>query len=181
MTVPPYGQPLPPVPAKRKHRRRWPWITGGVIVLMFVLVGVFGNGRQPATTPTSASITTTTATPMSAGHTTAAAPVSTTIEPTTIVPALVAPPITTTVAAAPHTTTHQPAPKPTTTRAIPKPAPKPIPKPAPKPAPTTTAAASGGAYHAGEFCSALGATAISSTGASMTCIQEGTHKRWHNN
>jgi hypothetical protein len=64
-------------------------------------------------------------------------------------------------------------------------APKPVPKPKPKPRPTSTKPAppappAPGRYHAGEFCKTLGATAISSTGAAMTCIQEGNYKRWHN-
>ena len=37
-----------------------------------------------------------------------------------------------------------------------------------------------GKYHAGEFCSTLGATAISTNGDHMTCTQEGQYKRWKN-
>jgi len=37
-----------------------------------------------------------------------------------------------------------------------------------------------GKYHAGEFCSHLGATAISTNGDHMTCVQEGSYKRWQN-
>jgi hypothetical protein len=164
MTIPQYGQPYPPNPPKPKRRRRWPWITGAVVLAIFVLAGILGNTQQPTSTPASDTISSTSSAPTPA-------------RVTTTVPAAVAPVTTTTVRvtraaviAPRHTTVHHVAPKP-----------KPVPKPKPKPTTRSTPAPPApGRYHAGEFCKTLGATAISSNGKAITCIQEGNHKRWHN-
>jgi hypothetical protein len=150
---------IPPTahhPVKTKRQRRWPWITGAVVAI-FMLIGIVNNKQQTSGTPTVGTVATASST-SSAPTTTLAVPITTTVA------VVVAPPhVSTTVppvVVAPHTTYHA--------------APKPPPVVAPPP-PVT------GKYHAGEFCSHVGATAISTTGAPMTCLQEGNYKRWHNN
>jgi hypothetical protein len=170
MDIPPTGR------LKTKRRRRWPWITGAVVLAIFVLAGIFGNKPQTTGTPTIGTVGTvatassTSSAPTTTATTTVAAPVT-----TTTVAAVVAPPVVTTVrpvVVVPRTTHH----------AAPKPPPVVVPPPvvAPPVAPPPPPPAAG-RYHAGEFCSTVGATAISSTGAAMTCLQEGKYKRWHNN
>jgi hypothetical protein len=154
---------IPPTahqPVKTKRRRRWPWITGAVVAVL-VLVGIVNNKPQTNGTPTVGTVATASST-SSASTTTVDVPITTTVA------AVVAPPpVVTTVpqvVVAPRTT-YQAAPKP----------PPVVAPPVAPPAPVT------GKYHAGEFCSHVGATAISTTGAPMTCLQEGKYKRWHNN
>lgn len=202
-------QPNPEPPARPKHRRRWPWITGAVVLVVFVLAVIFSGAQHPQGTPSAIGVLPTSssdanqffAMPTSTGET----PVTTTVPTTTTTPTTTQPtttrPVvattTTTVVAprtvtAPRTTVRHVAPKPTA-KPKPKPAPKPVakPKPAPKkpapapkpkPKPKPPAAPTAGAkYHAGEFCSTVGAHAIStSKGKHMTCLQEGKYKRWHN-
>jgi hypothetical protein len=179
---------------KPRRRRRWPWITGAAVLVVFVLAAIFGNSPQPTgavpasdtgTLATSQSIpapvsspTTTTPPPVTTTTTTTTTPITTT--PVAVHHPATAPRTTTRAAAvAPvHHKTTKPAP-PTHRTTTTKPKPPTHHKPVPKP--TEPAQPAPGRYHAGEFCSTLGATAISSTGASMTCIQEGKYKRWHNN
>jgi hypothetical protein len=37
----------PPVPQPHQKRRKWPWIVGGIVVLLFVIVGVSNGGNRP--------------------------------------------------------------------------------------------------------------------------------------
>jgi hypothetical protein len=166
MHNPPTGQHHP---VKTKRRRRWPWITSAVVLAIFVLAGIFGNKPQTTGTPTVGT----------AGTVATASATSTT--PTTTVDL----PVTTTTVAPPVATTTPPqvvaAPR-TTHQAAPKPVPPPVIAPPPVVAPPVVPPAPvAGKYHAGEFCSHVGATAISTTGVPMTCLQEGNYKRWHNN
>ena len=151
-----------------------------MVLAIFVLAGIFGNTQQPTSTPTSDTLTSTSTAPVLATTTVPAvvAPVATTTAPVTTTVA----PVTTTVAPVRTTTRVTRAavvapPRRTTVHHV---APKPKPKPAPKPTKTVPPAPAPGRYHAGEFCSTLGAHAISSNGKAITCIQEGSYKRWHN-
>ena len=170
---------IPPTahhPVKTKRRRRWPWITGAAVLAIFVLAGIFGNKPQSTDTPTVGTVgTVATASSTSSAPTTT--PTTTVDVPITTVAAVVAPPVVTTVppvVVAPRTTRHT-VPKPVPPPVVVQP---PVPPVAPPVAPPAPVAAK---YHAGEFCSHVGATAISTTGAPMTCLQEGSYKRWHNN
>ena len=175
MHNPPTGQHQP---VKTKHRRRWPWITGAAVLAFFMLIGIFSNKPQTTGTPTVGTVGTvatasaTSSAPTTTPTTTVDVPVT-----TTTVADVVAPPVVTTVpevVVAPRTT-YQAAPKPPPVVAPPPVAPPPVvAPPVVPPAPVT------GKYHAGEFCKTVGATAISTTGAPMTCLQEGKYKRWHN-
>lgn len=169
------------------------------MLVVFVLAVIFSGAQHPQGTPSAIGVLPTSssdanqffAMPTSTGETPVTTTVpTTTAPPTTTQPTTTRPVVattTTTVVAprtvtAPRTTVRHVAPKPT---AKPKPAPKkpaPAPKPKPKPKPKPPAAPTAGAkYHAGEFCSTVGAHAIStSKGKHMTCLQEGKYKRWHN-
>lgn len=151
MHNPPTGQ---HEPTKSKHRRRWPWITGAAVLAFFVLVGIFGNKPQTTGSPTVGTVATASAT-SSAPTTTPTTTVYTPITTTTVAAVVAPPPIV-----APPPVVVEP--------------PVAAPPPVEPPAPVT------GKYHAGEFCKTVGATAISTTGAPMTCLQEGKSKRWHN-
>lgn len=178
-----FSSPTTPNHAARKHRRRWPWITAAVVVAIFVLAGVFGGNQQPqpasvpasdtgaivTSTHTAPPATTTTTVPV-----TTVAPVTTTVPHPTVKAVVVAPHPTVHHTATHHTVTHRTVTHPVVTHA-------PVThRTTAHRAPATTTAPPAGRYHAGEFCKTLGATAISSTGAAMTCIQEGDYKRWHN-
>jgi hypothetical protein len=144
---------------------------------------VFGSNQpEPTSVPasdTGAIVTSTHAAPPPATTTTT----ETTTETTTTVPVTTVAPVTTT---APHTTVKAVvvAPRTTVQHVVHHPVHHTVThQTTVHRAPTTTEAPPAipaGRYHAGEFCKTLGSTAISSTGAAMTCIQEGDYKRWHN-
>jgi hypothetical protein len=153
MDLPPTGH----QPVKKKHRRRWPWITGAVVAI-FVLIGILNQKPQTNSTPTVGTVATASSTsnaPTTTPTTTVDAPITTTVAAVVAPPPVVEPPVVEPPVVAPAPVVEPPV--------------------APPPAPVT------GKYHAGEFCKTVGTTAISTTGAPMTCLQEGKYKRWHNN
>lgn len=147
---------IPPTgqqPVKTKRRRRWPWITGAVVAI-FVVIGILNDKPQTNSTPTVGTVATASSTssaPTTTPTTTVDAPITTTLAAVVAPPPVVAPPVV-----------------------EPPVAPPVVEPPVAPPAPVT------GKYHAGEFCKTVDATAISTTGAPMTCLQEGKYKRWHN-
>lgn len=46
-----YGQPMPPAP---KKKRKWPWIVGGVVLLLVLLSAIGGRGSSTSPAPAAA-------------------------------------------------------------------------------------------------------------------------------
>lgn len=97
MSVPPdlpagYPQPQfqgpPPSQPETKKPKKWPWIAGGVAVLL-IAAGIFGGGDKDESKATAAAPITTAAAPITTAHatTTTLAPVAPIVSATTAAPA----------------------------------------------------------------------------------------------
>jgi hypothetical protein len=67
----PYGQPQPPA----KKKRKWPWVVGGV-VLVLIVAGMVGRGDEEKSTTTAQSTTSSATAPVAAGNAPSAAVVA---------------------------------------------------------------------------------------------------------